>query len=72
MFSAIYNWFIGRMPIKCSYCGKNEYIAASSFNPTVIYCCSNSCSYKYYDTFCVPSSPSYNKQFDGMIRIQIS
>ena len=72
MFSQIYNWLVGRMLIKCSYCGSAEYIQSSSYNPNTIYCCSNTCSYQYYNKFCNPSSYNYNSVCDdGTIKIEI-
>ena len=72
MFTQIYNWLVGRTLVKCSYCGIEEYIAAAGYDSRVIHCCSNSCKYKYYDKYCVVTSPDYNRQFDGMVRIQIT
>ena len=72
MFTQLYNWLIGRILVKCAYCGAEEYIAAVNYNPQIIHFCSNSCGYAYYEKYCVSSSPSFNKQFDGMVRIQIT
>lgn len=71
MFSTIYNWILGRILVKCAYCGDEEYISATSNNPHTIYCCSNRCSYQYYQKYCIPTSPYYKMEYDNATRIEI-
>jgi len=60
MFSQIYNWIVGRINVACNNCGREDYIYKINYNPNVIYCCSNTCSYQYYNKFFNTSSPYYN------------
>lgn len=88
MFSQIANWLsipitsiisIGRIKVNCSYCGNQDFVYRAHYNPNTIYCCSNTCSYQYYDKFCNPASPYYkknitrqNSQSSDMVEIQIA
>ena len=50
MLSYLYNYIFGYVYTKCDYCNKKLYIKYNSNINNTLISCSNSCTYKLYQT----------------------